>query len=233
MINSRQWRPEVSDLLAADVFRIWEDVAMKRIVLMALLALALPMAAFAGAVDFSNAGGTLTGSSSGLVLTGSTLIGVDGFNGMGQLTGALGSVNFSTGAYVSTSGSGVGSVATFNGGGTFQISGNGSYGIPNGVIFSGSFTGPVTLTETAMNSSTGGNTYLLSGQVSGTWYNGSTVSGATSQIYIFTGKNGWMGTSTLGSGDTIISTVPEPGTLGLLGTGLFGLAGIVRKKLKA
>jgi hypothetical protein len=233
MINSRQWRPEVSDLLAADVFRIWEDVAMKRIVLMALLALALPMAAFAGAVDFSNAGGTLTGSSSGLVLTGSTLIGVDGFNGMGQLTGALGSVNFSTGAYVSTSGSGVGSVATFNGGGTFQISGNGSYGIPNGVIFSGSFTGPVTLTETAMNSSTGGNTYLLSGQVSGTWYNGSTVSGATSQIYIFTGKNGWMGTSTLGSGDTIITTVPEPGTLGLLGTGLFGLAGIVRKKLKA
>ncbi len=206
---------------------------MKRIVLMALLALALPMAAFAGAVDFSNAGGTLTGSSSGLVLTGSTLIGVDGFNGMGQLTGALGSVNFSTGAYVSTSGSGVGSVATFNGGGTFQISGNGSYGIPNGVIFSGSFTGPVTLTETAMNSSTGGNTYLLSGQVSGTWYNGSTVSGATSQIYIFTGKNGWMGTSTLGSGDTIITTVPEPGTLGLLGTGLFGLAGIVRKKLKA
>lgn len=205
---------------------------MKRIVLMALLALALPMAAFAGAVDFSNAGGTLTGSSSGLVLTGSTLIGVDGFNGMGQIAGALGSVNFSTGAYVSTSGSGVGSIATFNGGGTFQIMGNGSYGIPNGVIFSGSFSGPVTLTETAM-SSTGGDTFLLSGQISGTWYNGATVSGATSQIYIFTGKNGWMGTSTLGSGDTIITTVPEPGTLGLLGTGLFGLAGIVRKKLKA
>ena len=143
---------------------------------------------------------------------------------MGQIAGTLGSVNFSTGAYVSTLGSGVGSIATFTGGGTFQIMGNGSFGIPNGVIFSGSFSGPVTLTETAM-SSTGGDTYLLSGQVSGTWYNGSTVSGATSQIYIFTGKNGWMGTSTLGSGDTIITTVPEPGTLGLLGTGLFGLAG--------
>jgi PEP-CTERM motif len=33
------------------------------------------------------------------------------------------------------------------------------------------------------------------------------------------------------SGDTIVT--PEPGTLGLLGTGLVGLAGIVRRKLRA
>jgi hypothetical protein len=39
--------------------------------------------------------------------------------------------------------------------------------------------------------------------------------------------------SRLGSGDTILTTVaPESGTLGLLGTGLVGLAGLVRKKLK-
>ncbi len=201
---------------------------MKRIVLMALLALALPMAAFAGSVDFSNGNGTLTGSSAGLVLTGSELIGVDGFNGMGQLTGSLGTVSLSTGTYINT----VGLVSYFNGGGSFQIIGNGSYGLPNGVIFTGTFTGQVTLTL-EQSSPGGGGTYLMAGNISGTWYNGTTVKGNTFQGYLFTGKNGWMGTSTLGSGDTIISTVPEPGTLGLLGTGLVGLAGVVRKKLKA
>jgi PEP-CTERM motif len=30
-----------------------------------------------------------------------------------------------------------------------------------------------------------------------------------------------------------VSAVPEPGTLGLLGTGLIGVAGIVRRKLKS
>lgn len=207
---------------------------MKRIFLMGLLALALPMAAFAGSVgvDFSNQGGTLTGSSSGLVLTGSELIGVEGFNGLGPINGALGAVNFSTGTYVSTQGSGLNSIATFNGGGTFQILSNGLFGLPSGTIFNGSFSGPVSLTLEAI-SANGGDTYLLSGNVSGTWYNGTAVKGFTSQVYIFTGKNGWMGSSTLGSGDTIITTVPEPGTLGLLGTGLVGLAGIVRRKLKA
>ena len=33
------------------------------------------------------------------------------------------------------------------------------------------------------------------------------------------------------SGDTIVT--PEPGTLGLLGTGLVGIAGLVRRKFKA
>ena len=46
---------------------------MKRIVMMALLALALPVAAFAGNVDFTNNGGTLAGSSAGLTLSGSEL----------------------------------------------------------------------------------------------------------------------------------------------------------------
>jgi hypothetical protein len=42
-----------------------------------------------------------------------------------------------------------------------------------------------------------------------------------------------MGSVAVGSGDTVVANVPEPGTLGLLRTGLVGLAGIVRKKLKA
>jgi len=201
---------------------------MKRIVLLALLALALPLAAVAGSVDFSNSGGTLTGSSAGLTLVGSELTVVSGFNGGGIVTGNLGSVNFSTGSLISVNSSGG---ATFNGGGTFTITGNGGGGLPNGTIFSGSFSGPVVLT--LQSSTASGNIYTISGPISGTWYNGATVTGATSQIYLFTGKNGWMGSSTVGSGDTILSTVPEPGTLGLLGTGLVGLAGVVRKKLKS
>jgi hypothetical protein len=48
---------------------------MKKILLLAVLALALPTALFAGSsVDFTNSGGMLSGSSSGLTLSGSTLI---------------------------------------------------------------------------------------------------------------------------------------------------------------
>ncbi len=198
---------------------------MKRMLWMALLALALPLSAFAGSsVDFTNSGGMLMGSSAGLSLSGSELIAVNGLGGLGLVTGNLGSLSFSTGSLASGS---LQMGGVFNGGGSFVITGNGTNGIPNGVIFNGTFTG--TVTWTLITLANGTHNYTLTGTVIGTWLGGGTVEGATIQLTINTGKGFFNGMTNISSGDTNI-TVPEPGTLGLLGTGLIGLAGMLRKK---
>lgn len=199
---------------------------MRRIILLALLALALPMAAFASSgVDFTNSGGTLTGTNSGFSLMGSTLIAVNGLNGGGLITGSnLGSLSFTTGAL--TSGS-LQMGGTFASGGSFSIVGNGSNGVPNGTIFSGTFSGPVTWTLVTLANGT--HNYTLTGSVSGTLGSGFSTNGVTVQLTINTGKGFFNGSTTISSGDTNI-VVPEPGTLGLLGTGLVGLAGLLRRK---
>ncbi|MGB8580288.1 MAG: PEP-CTERM sorting domain-containing protein [Candidatus Sulfotelmatobacter sp.] len=205
---------------------------MKRIVLMALLAMALPMAMFASSsVDFTNSSGVLSGSTAGLTLSGSELIAVNGLGGLGLVTGGLGSVSFSTGALLSGGATALQMGGSFAGSGAFDISGNGTDGIPTGTIFDGSFNGPVTWTLVTLANGT--HNYTLTGSIKGTWYNGATVNGATVQLTINTGKGYFSGTTLISSGDTNISTVPEPGTLGLLGTGLIGLAGALRRKLKA
>lgn len=202
---------------------------MKRIVVMAVLALALPVAAFAGNVDFTNHGGTLSGNSAGLTLSGSELTEVDGFGGLGLVQGKLGSLSFTTGAFTSGNPQSGGTIAA---GGTFVITTNGKDGLPSGTLFSGTFSSPVTW-SIMRTGSNGSIYYSLSGSITGTWYNGQQVSGATIQLTFNAGKNGFMGSVPLGSGDTVITTVPEPGTLGLLGTGFIGLAGVLRKKFKA
>ena len=197
---------------------------MKRILLLALLVLALPLAAFAGNVDFSNNGGTLTGSAAGLTLTGSTLTEVVGLNGNGPVLGTLGTVSFTTGSMLSGS---LATFAVFNSGGSFVITGNGTNGVPNGVIFSGTFTSTVTWTYSSTLPD-GSEVFDIAGTVSGPF-----GSGSTALIYAVVSPDGFTTVSgTVGSGNTIIGTsiVPEPGTLGLLGTGLAALAGVVRRK---
>ncbi len=201
---------------------------MKKILLLAVLALALPTAMFAGSsVDYTNSGGTLSGSSAGLSLSGSVLIVVNGLNGGGLITGNnLGSVGFSTGAL--TSGS-LQMGGTFAGGGWFTITGNGTSGVPSGTLFTGTFDGPVTWTLVTLANGT--HNYTLTGSVSGWTGSGAATVGVTVQLTINTGKGFFNGSTTISSGDTNI-VVPEPGSLSLLGTGLIGLAGVIRRKLK-
>ena len=202
---------------------------IKNSVFLTILILAFPLAAFANGVDFTNSSGTLSGTNSGLTLAGSRLIAVNGL-GSGLITGTdLGTLSFSTGKLSSGS---LQMGGTFAAGDMFTITGNGTSGIPNGVIFNGSFTGP--LTWTLVTLSNGTHNYTLTGSLVGTWQNGTTVNGATVQLTINTGRGFFNGKTNISSGDTnIVTTVPEPGTLGLLGTGLIGVAGIVRHKLKS
>jgi PEP-CTERM motif-containing protein len=155
-----------------------------------------------------------------MTLSNSALIAVNGLGGGGLVTGNLGTVDFSTGAL--TSGS-LQMGGTFAAGGTFTISGNGTSGVPNGVIFSGTFSGPVTWTLVTLANGT--HNYTLTGALSGNI--GS--NGVSVQLTINTGTGFFNGSTQVSSGDTNI-IVPEPGTLGLLGTGLVAIAGLLRRK---
>jgi hypothetical protein len=73
--------------------------------------------------------------------------------------------------------------------------------------------------------------FQLTGAMSGQLNNGNMVSGTTTQMFHTSVAQLAQGIVHITSGSTHLTAVPEPGTMGLLATGLVGLARMARSKL--
>jgi hypothetical protein len=201
--------------------------------MLGLCALLLPMAAWADPLIL-NKFGTVSITNSGIVSQGSQLVSYSGITaGPGH---DLGSVSFSTGAL--TSGS-IWSGGTFAGGAgsSFVVIGVGAWtktlpGAPQGpvTLFYASFAGPI---HWKLVSHTGKYDYVftLSGVVAGQLFDGRFISGRTTQT-IYVDQNQWFHNhrGSIGLGKTDFRISPEPGTLGLFGTGLIVIVVALRRK---
>ena len=197
------------------------------------LLLSLSLVCSATSIDFTDETGLLVGSTAGLTLTECNVTGIEVGLKPPFLGPNLGTINFTTAGLVSGN---LQMGGMFAAGGTFTISTNGSDGLFNGVIFTGTFAGPVFWQEIPLANGT--HSYVLSGAVSGTWFNGKSVDGVTIQLTLNT-KGFFDESLQVGSGNTLISgngirvtATPEPGTISMMGTGLLMLGGMLRRSFR-
>jgi hypothetical protein len=179
-----------------------------RIAICGLLLALCVTPAFANSLSFKNEGLL---PASGVV---SSTVTEFSFNGTPIGSGPIGAVSFTLGSITGGSFSG----------GTFDINLNGF----GDVIFANNFSGTI--------SSLGEDLFKLVGTFSGVT-DGVHLAGVTVQFFEAEYEDGHLSfedvhgrTCLTGNGG---AAVPEPGTLTMLGTGLIGLAGVIRRKFAA